>query len=524
MREATVEKAPQQHLSDLLWQMDGTFSGLMTEAREADRDRAILAAEAEWRAAIAAVAHLLQTLPRTSGELANGHGLDGISLSGPLPALNHIDFEYRLANWVVTPQPLADAFKGQHFLMPADKSLTLPSQALSMHLLPLRLESPLVTERFCLVVSPRFSVGLVLGQPAGDPPRLQYSFDPQVLLALWQHIQSQLVPTVQDAIEKLDHQITQGMSTPDYRLITQFSQAFIAHLPHRFSPSPLRFEERGSVRFTEPIVLPPPQAVSKPIAPPQPPSQDQTSLEEESAFATANADTELLQAMAHEIRTPLTTIRTLTRSLLRRKDISPEVKHRLGRIDQECTQQIDRFNLIFRAVELGSMKPDRSRSPLAPIALTQIFQEAIPRWQQQAQRRNLHLQVTLPPDLPTVTSDPTLINEVLTGVVEWFTQCLPPDTGVHMRVMLAGHQLKLQFEADPTPEDCTGQPGSLPRRPPLKSVGQLLTIAPETGSLSLNLDATKSLFEFLGGKLILRQRPEQGDVLTAFLPLDTREI
>jgi hypothetical protein len=47
---------------------------------------------------------------------------------------------------------------------------------------------------------------------------------------------------------------------------------------------------------------------------------------------------------------------------------------------------------------------------------------------------------------------------------------------------------------------------------------------PETGGLSLNLNATKNLFQALGGKLIVRQRPQAGEVLTVFLPLETKTL
>jgi signal transduction histidine kinase len=226
--------------------------------------------------------------------------------------------------------------------------------------------------------------------------------------------------------------------------------------------------------------------------------------------------------MAHEIRTPLTTIRTLTRSLLRRQDVGGAIAKRLQRIDQECTQQIDRFNLIFRAAELASSNRDRLQCPLAPIALAQVFQEAVPQWQQQAYRRNLDLKVTLPPQLPRVNSDPTLLHQVLTGVVEWFTQGLPAQSQVQMQVTLAGHQLKLQFAAEAGGAGTKAeQNGS---RLQTRSLGQLLTVAPDTGGVSLNLDVTKTLFQALGGKLIVRQRPQQGEVLTVFLPLETREV
>ena len=52
-----------------------------------------------------------------------------------------------------------------------------------------------------------------------------------------------------------------------------------------------------------------------------------------------------------EVRTPLATIRTLIRSLLRRKDLADVVVNRLRQIDVECSEQIDLW-LIFHAAEL----------------------------------------------------------------------------------------------------------------------------------------------------------------------------
>jgi len=51
--------------------------------------------------------------------------------------------------------------------------------------------------------------------------------------------------------------------------------------------------------------------------------------------------------------------------------------------------------------------------------------------------------------------------------------------------------------------------------------GDLLMFQPKMGCLSLNLDVTKSLFQAFGEKLTVRQRSQQEEVLTIFLP---REI
>jgi K+-sensing histidine kinase KdpD len=110
---------------------------------------------------------------------------------------------------------------------------------------------------------------------------------------------------------------------------------------------------------------------------------------------------------------------------------------------------------------------------------------------------------------------------VLTGLIENFTRSLPAGGHIQVQVTLAGDQLKLQFQSQPDPErtvsasDCADSTFST-----LKSIGQLLMFQPETGSLSLNLDVTKHLFQALGGKLIVRQRPQEGEVMTIFLPLE----
>ncbi|MEM9806158.1 MAG: HAMP domain-containing sensor histidine kinase [Cyanobacteria bacterium P01_D01_bin.56] len=512
-----MDTAPQLSLSDILRNADGLLMHAGDQSTPVSRGQAaLLAAEAEWQAAIAALAQVISTLPRSTTLATQGDRLsNGVVLSGPLPIFNAADLGQQLETWVVTPQPLADALNGQRSLLPSHHELSPAPNSLAIQALPLTLENPLLTERFCLAIMPTFSVGLVLGQPAGDSPCFQYSFDPHVLLKLWQHVRSHISPTVSDSLDRLDEKVSQTVAVPDYRLITRFTQKLLAHLPHRADKLAWASSARNHVHLASWENR---ESVDK--------LMEATAIQpalETSPMAAKEQDTELLQAMTHEIRTPLTTIRTLTRSLLRRKDVSAEVKKRLNRIDQECTQQIDRFNLIFQAVELETNQRDRLRSSLAPIALNQVFQDAIPRWQQQAQRRNVSLDVTLPPDLPRVTSDPTLLNQVLSGVVEWFTQCLPAQSHIQMRVTLAGHQMKLQFESEPN-EAGQSRDGNLQERQPLKSLGQLLMFAPETGGLSLNLDATKNLFHFLGGKLTVRQRPEQGEVLTVFLPLDTREV
>jgi K+-sensing histidine kinase KdpD len=118
------------------------------------------------------------------------------------------------------------------------------------------------------------------------------------------------------------------------------------------------------------------------------------------------------------------------------------------------------------------------------------------------------LDVILPKQLPTILGNPAMLEQVLTGLMEKFTKTLSTGGKITVQVTIAGNQLKLQLL-------------SISNYPinPLKSLGQLLMFQPETGSLSLNLDVTKNLFQVMGGKLTVKQKEQTEEVLTIFLPL-----
>jgi signal transduction histidine kinase len=261
---------------------------------------------------------------------------------------------------------------------------------------------------------------------------------------------------------------------PDYRWVMSFSQYLLQHQPVA----------------TVPIVRPAPAKVATPEVP-----------------AKIAADVELLQALTHEIRTPLSTIRTMTQLLLRQPELSPQVLKRLSAIDRECTEQIDRMELIFSAVELATTQPSQAVD-LTTMSITQLLEQSLPQWQQQAERRNLDLAVDIPHKLPAVVSNPTILDRVLTGLVENFTRNLPSGSRIQVEVTPVGDRLKLQLQSQPETDE---QPHSAPNK--------RHSFQPETGNLSLNMNVTKNLFHLLGGKLIVRQHPQQGEVLTIFLPL-----
>jgi signal transduction histidine kinase len=442
-----------------------------------DRQELQLKAESQWQSAIAAVESLLlKSLPSPIGvtDLSEETVIEGLLITAPLPLFSHPTLISQLQTITFTTphthrQLLPSNFTGAH------------PDLYNSHHFPIELlpTDPLADERFCLVLTDRFSLVVVLGEENGHP-RCQFSFDPDDLDLAWKSLRGRMMLTAPHHLSYLDELAAQfSPLEPDYRWVMAFSQYLLQH---------------------QPIAQ---------LAPVQPPVKT-APVEAPTKIA---ADVELLQALTHEIRTPLTTIRTMTRLLLRQPDLASRVLKRLSAIDRECTEQIDRMELIFSAVELATTQPSQAVD-LTTMSISQLLEKSLPQWQQQAERRNLALAVDIPHKLPAVVSNPTILDRVLTGLVENFTRNLPSGSRIQVEVTPVGDRLKLQLQSQQEPDE------PLYTAPSKRhSIGQLLTFQPETGNLSLNLNVTKNLFQLLGGKLIVRQSPQQGEVLTIFLPL-----
>jgi signal transduction histidine kinase len=221
-------------------------------------------------------------------------------------------------------------------------------------------------------------------------------------------------------------------------------------------------------------------------------------------------EVDIIKAITHEVRTPLTTIRMLVRSLKRRKDLSPEVTTRLDRIDDECTEQIERFNLIFEAAQLDIYPIILEATPIE-----EILSDGFMRWQEHAGRRQISLEMILPSEIPPISSNALLLSQVLNGLVDRLVRSFPPDSRIQLILTSAGEYLKLQFQSQVRRQS----DGDLPL---LKAVGQWLMLQPETGTLSLSLPTTKTLLKALGGNLTVRMHSStttyDGEILTIFLP------
>jgi signal transduction histidine kinase len=409
----------------------------------------------QWQSGILSLEHLLRTISASSLTQTSSRPM-GLLLCAPgLP----FDSAELFTTGIFTPN-----HEGQMLLPANGESPQTSSYGLPLEI-PLLPADPLQQDHFCLLLTAEFGLMLSLGMDGEGILQFQYSFDPADVQLAWQSLRGRVMLTANHHLSWLDRVVESFPPVvPNYQWVMKFGQLLLQNLPGTIAE-----------RTLEP----------KPTA-----------------------DLELLQAITHEVRTPLSTIRTLTRSLLRRPHMEEQVIKRLESIDRECTEQINRMELIFQAVEMA----EGQEIDLTTMSFSHLMEESLPLWQQQAERRNLNLAVAMPQQLPAVVSNPTILDRVLTGLVENFTRNLPAGSHIQVEVTAVGDRLKLQLHS-------TVEEGEQLQETSGKAVGQMLTFRPETGNLSLNLKVTQDLFQSLGGKLVVKPNQRQGETMTIFLPM-----
>ncbi len=355
--------------------------------------------------------------------------------------------ECPLKTYVLMPQG-----RSRPYLPPTDAKPVLPS----MNLLPAAREG---MSPFCLLLSPEVNLLLVYQGERG----LHFSFAPEEIHAFWQQLRQQL-PLAD--LHPIDQWLTSvEMVPPSYRLVSQFGQWL------------LDYSQPAATPLT---------VTATPTAP----------------------DISLLQALSHEVRTPLTTINTFIQLLQRQENLPQRTYQYLQKIGQEIQDQITRFNLLSDAAEIFTSPSSKPLLAFGQTHLAELFTTNLARWQKQAARRQVKLVLEYPPNLPVVLSDPASLDQVLTGLVEYYSQTLAPESELQLVVQRAGQHVKLELRSP-----------QYKHRSDLAALGHLLLWHPATGQLSLNFQAAKLLIEAVGAKVIQRRDRQVGEILTLYLPI-----
>ena len=145
---------------------------------------------------------------------------------------------------------------------------------------------------------------------------------------------------------------------------------------------------------------------------------------------------DFLSTVSHELRTPITNIK-LAIQMLKVAQQAPQRDRYLAILQTECDREV---NLINDLLDLQRLTAGTQPLDLEPIPLRVWLLDLVAAFQERAQMRHQHLQVNLPPDLPTLMTDPTCLNRILSELLNNACKYTPP-----------GEHICLTVRSDPEP-------------------------------------------------------------------------
>jgi signal transduction histidine kinase len=239
-------------------------------------------------------------------------------------------------------------------------------------------------------------------------------------------------------------------------------------------------------------------------------------IEEEEAHAQALRDLNRLQAefvatASHELRTPVTAIRTYAEALMRPDIDDPEIKH-------ECLEGIDRASdrLVRLARSLLDVsRIDRGQVPVAlgavdaAAAIRAAVAQADPRGSGEA------VQVDVPPRLPPVKADADRLEDVLANLIGNARKFSPAGTPVIIRALEHEGEVRIAV-ADRGPGIPLSEQGRIFER-----FYQVHRGADrQVGGSGLGLYIARGYVTAMGGRIWVESTPGHGSTFVVSLPLD----
>ncbi len=145
----------------------------------------------------------------------------------------------------------------------------------------------------------------------------------------------------------------------------------------------------------------------------------------------------LLDSVAHEFRTPLTSIKASVTSLLSTPQVDETSREELLTVIDEETDRLNR--LVGEAAEMARLDSGMFKLNRQPHSIREVLDGAVEGTRQLLQKHHLKVDVAEP--LPPINMDAELILEVVTHLLENAAKYSPEGTSVRITAERRGNRL-----------------------------------------------------------------------------------
>ncbi|HIP87230.1 MAG TPA: GAF domain-containing protein [Anaerolineales bacterium] len=225
------------------------------------------------------------------------------------------------------------------------------------------------------------------------------------------------------------------------------------------------------------------------------------------------AKSEFVSLVAHELRTPMTSIRGYADMLL--KEMVGPLNDQQKQFLQTIRSNVERMRILVSDLQdISRIETGRLRLEIQPTSLADALREALRTVQGQIEAKGQHLSIQVPGDLPTVQADPSRLAQVMTNLLSNAHKYTPEGGQIEVRAWTDGRFVRCAVSDTGigiSPED---QERLFTKF--FRADNPIVRDQPGTG---LGLCIVKNLVELQGGEIEVESAVGEGTTFTFSIPI-----
>ena len=227
----------------------------------------------------------------------------------------------------------------------------------------------------------------------------------------------------------------------------------------------------------------------------------------EAARQSQELKSTLLDAIAHEFKTPLTSIKAASTSLLTAGNRPPEEKQELITIIDEEADRLSR--LVTEAIQMARIEGGQLKLNRMETSLHTLVEETLSQFRPLTDGRKIRIEIA--GDLPPADVDVEFLELALRQIVDNALKYSPPSTEITVKAQVARGGLALSV-LDRGPGLAEGE-----RRRVFEKFYRGGSRTHVSGS-GMGLTIAQEIVKAHGGEIVVKENPEGGSDFSIYLP------